>query len=78
MELYEEEYFSEINEASLLYMMQAEGPQPPVIDRTMGVNVPCSTSITHFSYTPTPCIISGAQEGRGRERRNNTQKGTCF
>ena len=50
VELYEEEYFSEIKEASLLYMMEAEGPQPPVVDRTMGVNVPCSTSNTLLSY----------------------------
>ena len=50
VELYGEECFSEIKEASLLYMIQADGPQPPVIDRTMGVNVPCSTSITLLSY----------------------------
>ena len=38
VELYEEECFAEIKEASLLYMMAAEGPQPPVVDRTMGIN----------------------------------------
>ena len=33
VELYEEEYFPEIKEASLLYMMDAEVPQPPVVYR---------------------------------------------
>ena len=51
VELYEEEYFSEIREARLLYMMDAEGPQPPVIDRMMGVNMSCSTSNTLLSYS---------------------------
>ena len=39
VELYKVEYFS----ASLLYMMVAEGPQPPVVDRTIGVKVLCSS-----------------------------------
>ena len=32
VELYEEECFSEIMEASLLNTMDAEGPQPPVVE----------------------------------------------
>ena len=50
VELYEEECFSEIMEASLLNTMDAEGPQPPVVERTIGVNEACSTSITLLSY----------------------------
>ena len=50
VELYEEECFSEIMEASLVNTMDAEGPQPPVVERTIGVNVTCSTSITLLSY----------------------------
>ena len=50
VELYEEECFSEIMDASLLNTMDVEGPQPPVVERTIGVNVACSTSITLLSY----------------------------
>ena len=50
LELYEEENFPEIKEASLLYMMDAEGPQPPVIERIIGENVPCSIFITCLLY----------------------------
>ena len=50
VELYEEECFSEIMEASLLNTMDTEGPQPPVVARTIGVNEACSTSITLLSY----------------------------
>ena len=46
VELYEEVYFPEIKEASLLYMMDAARPQPSVVERTIGVKVPCSNSIT--------------------------------
>ena len=28
----------------------ADGPQPPLVDRTRGVKVPCSTSRTRCSY----------------------------
>lgn len=51
VKLYEKECFSEVKEASLLYMTDAEGPHPPVIERTMEVNVPCLTSLTLLSFT---------------------------
>ena len=31
-------------------MIIADGPHPPVEDMTIGVNDPCSTSTTRFSY----------------------------
>ena len=50
VEPYKEEFFSEIMEASLLNTMDAEEPQPPVVEMTVGVYVACSTSITLLSY----------------------------
>ena len=42
--------FSEMRPASLLKAIVAEGPQPPLVDRTRGVKVPCSTSRIRCSY----------------------------
>ena len=39
-----------ISDASLLHMIMADGPHPPVEERTIGVNDLCSTSTTLFSY----------------------------
>ena len=41
--LYGWSYFSEMRPASLLKATMADGPQPPLVDRTRGVKVPCST-----------------------------------
>ena len=48
--LYDWSYFSGMRPASLLNATVADGPHPPLVDRTRGVKVPCSTSRTHCSY----------------------------
>ena len=48
--LYGWSYFSEMRPASLLNATVVGGPQPPLVDRTRGVKVPCSTSRTRCSY----------------------------
>ena len=35
--------------ASLLYVVDAARPMPPVQEKTSGQNVPCSTSLMHWS-----------------------------
>ena len=42
--------FSDMRPASLLRTTVADGPQPPLEDRTRRVKVPCSTSMMHFSH----------------------------
>ena len=52
--------------ASLLKVTCAEGPHPPVADRTMDVKDPCSTLMMrlsyalHFSLPVVGCLASGA------------------
>ena len=48
--LYGWSYFSEMRPASLLNATVADGPHPPLVDRTRGVKVSCSTSRTRCSY----------------------------
>lgn len=48
--LYGCDTLAEMRLASLLYTTVAEGPQPPLVDITRGVKVPCSTSKTLLSY----------------------------
>ena len=50
MLLYGWSYFLEMRPASLLNATVADGPHPPLVDRTRGVKVPCSTSRTRCSY----------------------------
>lgn len=47
VELYEEEYFSEIKEANLLYMMGAEGP--PATSRRQDHGGECA--VFHFQHS---------------------------
>ena len=49
--LYGEPVLSAIREANLLYITEADGPQPPVVAKTMGVKVSCSISQMRYSYS---------------------------
>ena len=49
--LYDFLYFAEIRLASLLKVTWAEGPHPPIVDRTRGVKEPYSTSMIRLSYS---------------------------
>ena len=42
--------FSARSDASLLTVTEAEGPIPPLVDITSGVNISCSTLIILLSY----------------------------
>ena len=48
--LYDWSYFSGMRPASLFNATIADGPHPPLVDRTRGVKVPYSTSRTRCSY----------------------------
>ena len=40
-------FFSGMRNVSFLNVTMADGSQPPLVDRTKGMKVPCSTSRTH-------------------------------
>ncbi len=55
-----EPVLSAIREANLLYIVDADGPQPPVVAKTMGVKVPCLISRMRCSYSllfPLSCFL---------------------
>ena len=64
--LYGWSYLSEMRPASLLKATMADGPQSPLLDRTRGVKVPCSTLRTRcsicsplLSFMPSVASIGG-------------------